>query len=137
MQAKDDNQSMENEEIGRRTIEAGRETLRSERSKPPSERSEPPSLSSSVSSSKVSRTSRGTLLNSSLYVDENLSRAIISEETSASKQHVDSGSSGPYRQALVNSDIQQLRRACGLRGLQHQGHGRKYIIGQRITENGL
>ena len=113
------NQSMVNEEIKRRTIEAGRETLRSEQCEPPCERSEP--SCSSVSSSKVSRTSRGTLLNSSLYVDENLSRAIISEETSAANQHVDSGSLGPYRQALVNSDIQTLRKACELRGLQHQG----------------
>ena len=91
-------------------------------------------LSSSVSSSDVFRTSRGTLHNSSLEKDEHLSRAIISEEASASQQHVDSGSSGPYRQALVNSDIQQLRRACELGGLQHQGHGCNTIINMLLGD---
>ena len=50
---------------------------------------------SSASSLSLSRSSRGTLINSSTYVDEHISRVIVSEETKASKDQVDMGTLGP------------------------------------------
>ena len=84
--------------------------------------------------SSLSRTSKGMLIDSSTYVDEHISRVIISEETKASSDQADKGTLGPYREALVNSDIVKLRKFCELRGLQHHGQDRSGIIDMLLTD---
>ena len=85
-------------------------------------------LSASSSPSSHARVSRGTLLNETTYVDEHISKAIKSESSSACNNHEISGSIGPYKQALIDADIAQLRRMCELRGLRHQGQSRNSIV---------
>ena len=94
-----------------------------------------PSTSPSSSISHHSRVSKGTLLNGTTYVDEHTSKAIRSESTSAcNSNHVVNGSIGPYRQALIDVDITQLRRICELRGLRHQGQSRNTIIDTLLAD---
>ena len=111
--------------------EAGRETLQQLKQKEMETLSEQSDLPSCLS---LSRSSSGTLINSSTYVDEHIKRVIVSDKTEASNDQADMGTLGPYREALVQSDIQKLRRVCELRGLRHDGQDRSNIIEMLLAD---
>ena len=110
--------------------EASREALHVEQ-KEMEKPSEPSDLPSCLN---ASRSSSGTLINSSTYVDEHIKRVIVSDKTEASNAQADMGTLGPYREALVQSDIQKLRRVCELRGLRHDGQDRSNIIEMLLAD---
>ena len=113
---------------GEQKIPAMREDAREQKSEMPAVNGFDSSASSTSKNASSTRTSGGVFLSEQVYIDSHLRSAMKMSEVRNAATQSDMGAWDHYRQALVNSDIEQLRKHYTLRGIDPVGHSRNTII---------